>query len=144
MAITVNNFTGLNLNNLEDSILTDSYVLKLFCKNFNSRTVQLETADGNIVAFGEGFSIIPNLKKLSEQKVKIGCKLPFSPEIVDTQIDFQILSGAIVTIKKAGPSSLTAIVEDWNGDILFTDSSVNLSTLLSRLEKKAQETMATS
>ena len=143
MANNANNFAGLKLNNLRKSILTNSYVLKLFCKNFNTRVVQLETADGTLVAFGEGFSIIPNLKKLSEQKVEIGCKLPFSPKLADTKLDFQLLRGATVTIKKAEPSLLTAIVEDWNGDILFTGSSVSLSTLLFRLEKKVQKTMTT-
>ena len=143
MANNANNFAGLELNNLRKSILTNSYVLKLFCKNFNTRVVQLETADGTLVALGEGFSIIPILKKLSEQKVKIGCKLPFSPKLDDTELNFQLLRGATVTIKKEDPSLLTAIVKDWNGNILFTGSSVSLSALLFRLEKKVQKTMTT-
>lgn len=139
MTDSANNFASLKLKNLEESILTTSYVLKLFCKNYNTRVVQLETADGNLVAFGEGFSIIPNLKKLSEQKVKMGCELPFCPKLVDTNIDFQILSGATVTIKKSPPLLLSAIVEDWNGDILYVGEDSNLSTLLATIEKKFQE-----
>ena len=139
MTDSANNFAGLNLNNLEEILLTTSYVLKLFCKDFNTRMIQLETADGKLVALGRGFSIIPNLKKLSNLKNETKCKLPFSAEIVDTNLDFQVLSGATVTIKRSSPYLLTAIVEDWNGDILYAGEDSNLSTLLSTIETEFQE-----
>lgn len=150
-----NNFASLNLTNLEEFILTSSCVLKLYCKNFNIRVVRLETEDGKLVASGEGFSIIPNLEKLSEQgdtlervllnlrklsdqKKNLDCILPFSHEIVDTPLGYQILSGAKVTIKRISPCLLTAIVEDWNDDILYTGDHANLSTLLSMIDEHFQ------
>lgn len=133
-----NNFVSLNLTNLEKSILNSSCVLKLYCEKSNIRVVRLETADGKLVASGKGFSIIPNLEKLSKQELKIGYELPFSPKIVDTKLDYQLLSGATVTIERISSNLLSGIVKDWYGTILFTTRCTNLSFLLSIIERHFQ------
>lgn len=133
-----NNFVSLNLTNLEKSILNSACVLRLYCENHNTRVVRLETLDGKFVTSAKGFSIIPNLEKLSKQKLKIGYELPFSPKIVDTNLDYQILSGSTVTIERISSNLLSGIVRDWCGTILFTARCTNLSFLLSIIEKHFQ------
>lgn len=132
----MNNFVGLNLENLENAILKENYILKFFRIGSNLRVVRLEDKKGNLICTRKGISLIPTIQRVDESFIidqLESCPIT-SYKVIDSTLDFFITGGSLFTIKKKH-SSLTASIKNRKHEQLYFGYNDSLVNLLSNVEE---------
>lgn len=129
-----NNFVGLKLSNLEESLFQENYVLKLFRIGSNQRIVRLEDKKGNLIFCKEGISLIPTLERANNEFLSDNlCYKAPSYKVIDSTLDNYIIKGSKLIIKKH-ELYIRGVLKDWEDNVLLTKQSPHLMSMLVSIE----------